>query len=79
MKRSYQLGCSSYRTGSGSDRVKHSTSVTTRKSHTPWSEDLNARLYSTHTVSGGIRRYPRLCQNSGCAISKRILTQRAHV
>jgi hypothetical protein len=54
MKGSYQLDCSWYRTENGSDRVKHSTSVTTRKSHVPWSEDFNARIYSTHTVSGGI-------------------------
>jgi hypothetical protein len=46
------LGCSWYRTGSGSDRVKHSTSSLHGNHSHQCSEDFNVRTHSTHAVSG---------------------------
>jgi hypothetical protein len=51
------LGCSWYRTGSGSDRVKHSTFGTTRKSSAPMLRRFQREHLSTHAVSVGPRRY----------------------
>ena len=52
------LGCSWYRTGSGSDRVKHSTFGTTRKSYAPMFRRFQREHLSTHAVSGWIPSLP---------------------